>query len=138
MDKIPLYSPIQVGVSAFVGGPFGAVFTLWKNFRALGNERAATHTLIGGAVFIVAVLAVVPFLPDKFPNSPIPIAYTVAAIVIARQYQLTKQAIRESEQYQFRSNWNVFGISIGFMFLFLAVIGLWIFALIGLDLIKLD
>jgi hypothetical protein len=138
MDKIPVYSPTQVGVSAFVGGPFAVVFTLWKNFIALGERHAATQTLIWGALFNVAVLAVIPVLPDKFPNTAIPIAYTVAAYLMARRYQLTKQAIRESEQYRYRSNWNVFGISVGFMLLFLAVIALWLFGLSWLGLIKLE
>ena len=126
---IRLYSPNQVGCAAFFGGPFAAAFVLWSNFRALGKDVAARQTLIGGALFTLALLLIMPFLPDRFPNLAIPIAYTLAAGLSAQKYQLSKSAILESEQYAFQSNWNVFGVSIAMMIAFLIVIFLWVYAL---------
>jgi hypothetical protein len=135
MNKIKLYSPNQVGCAAFFGGPFAAVFVLWSNFCGLGKGVAARQTLIWGALFSLALLLALPFLPGRFPNLAIPIAYTLAAKLSADKYQLSKSAIRESEQYAFQSNWNVFGISFAMMVAFLIVIFLWAFALVSFSLV---
>jgi hypothetical protein len=129
MNKTKLYSPNQVVCAAFFGGPFAAVFVLWSNFCALGKGVAARQTLIWGAIFSLALLLALPFLPDKFPNLVIPIAYTLAARLYAGKYQLSKSAILQSEQHAFQSNWKVFGISFAMMIAFLIVIFLWAFAL---------
>ena len=137
MDKINIYSPTQVLVGSFVGGPIAAVFMLWKNFQALENRSGATQTIIWGAIFLVAVLVTLPYLPDKFPNYAIPAAYSGAAFAIAKQYQMSKQAILDSQQYTFQSNWNVFGIAVAFMVLFIVLIVAWLFALDHFGLITL-
>jgi uncharacterized membrane protein len=121
MEKAKLFSPNQVAGGSFLGGPFMAVFTLWWNFRALGNGKGVTQTLIWGTAFIVAVLAILPFLPEKFPNYVLPIAYMVAARQIADKYQSSKEAIAKSDQFTFISNWAVVGIAIGLLLAFFAV-----------------
>jgi hypothetical protein len=133
MDKIKLYSPNQVGCAAFIGGPFAAVFVLWTNFRALGKGAAAEQTLIGCGFLILALLLVLSFLPDSFPNHVIPVAYTLAAWLFADKYQLSKPAIRESEQFEFQSNWIVFGISITMLVASGILIFAWAFALGSFD-----
>jgi len=130
MNKIKLYSPNQVGCAAFFGGPFAAVFVLRSNFCALGKGVAARQTLIWGALSSLALLLALPFLPDKFPNLVIPIAYTLAAGHSANKYHLSKSAIQESEQYAFQSNWNVFRISIAMMIAYWILIFLWAFPLL--------
>jgi len=129
VDKIKIYSPRQVLAGSFVGGPIAAVFMLWKNFQALQNRPGATQAIIWGVIFLVAVLLILPYLPDKFPNYVIPAAYSGAAFAIANQYQMPKQAILDSQHYTFQSNWNVFGIAVGFIVLFIVVIVAWLFAL---------
>src|SRR2546430_5404072 len=111
VGKTKIYSPIQVAVSSFVGGPFAAVFVLWKNFQGLGSTSRAAQTVLWGTLLALLIFAGVAFLPERFPNYVIPIAYGGAAMSIAQQFQLSKKAILESEQYEIRSNWNVFGIS---------------------------
>jgi hypothetical protein len=51
-------------------------------------------------------------LPEKFPSAPFTITYVIAAHHIAKQYQVTKQGIIDSPQYDFHSNWRVFGIGV--------------------------
>jgi len=94
VDRIRLYTPAQVMVGSFVGGPFAAVYMLWMNFRALGEEAAARRTLIWGAVFVVAVFAVLPMLPANFPNYVMPVIYSLGARLVAERFHLTKQALR--------------------------------------------
>ena len=105
------------------------VYVLKKNYDALGNRRDSKRTLIGGSVFVLLILGVLPFLPDKFPNLLIPIAYSVAAMHIAEKYQMSKQAILASQQYGLQSNWNVFGISSGWFLAFLTIGVLWMLGL---------
>jgi len=134
MDRIKLYSPNQVAVAAFVGGPLAATFVLWSNFRALGNDLGARHTLIWGVLFVLLLLIVLSFLPDRFlGQAGILAAYTVMARHFAEKYHLSKSAIQESEQYAFQSNWNVFGMSVailvGSFIVVFSVLFVWFFAL---------
>lgn len=129
MDKVKIYSPNQMICGAFLGGPIGAVFLLYKNFAALGNKSAAKRTVIWGIAFNALLLVSIPFLPKNFPNEIIPIAYTCAAEQIARHRQMTKRAILDSSQYEFQSNWRVLGVSMGFLVAYCVLILLWVLAL---------
>jgi hypothetical protein len=137
VEKTKLYSTNQVGAASFVGGPFGVVYVLWRNFEALGRSSSATQALVLGGLFVAVVFAVLPLLPEKFPNYVIPLAYSLTARVLAEKYQMSKQAIADSEQYEFHSNWHVFGISVAFLIAFMAIAVLWVFGLDHLGLIKL-
>src|SRR5260221_5084868 len=112
--KIKLYSPLQVALASFGGGPFAVVYVLKKNFDALGKKVASRQTLIYGAIFNVFMLGA-PLLPipAKLPNYIIPIVYSVAARLFAEKHQMTKRAIRDSADYSFQSAWKVLGVSVG-------------------------
>ncbi len=138
MSKIRIYSPTQVAVGSFGGGPIATVYALWTNFRSLDNRSGAKQTIVWGSVFVVGLFLILPFLPDKFPNYAIPVAYSMTARLIAEKFQMTKTAILQSERYEFQSNWNVLGISIGFLIAFLIIAVAWLFALSSLGLWKLD
>jgi hypothetical protein len=138
MDKTKIYSPNQVAAGSFLGAPGAAVYLLWKNFKSLGNSSAAKRTLAWGSVLIVLLLAALPFIPSNFPNYAIPIAYTIIARLLAERLQMSKQAIADSEQYQFQSNWNVFGVAIGFLAAFAVVAFVFIFVLIQLGIYNPD
>jgi len=130
LDRIKLYSPMQVMVGSLVGGPFAAVYVLWMNFRALGEEAEAKWTLIWGAVFVATVFGILPLLPENFPNYVLPVIYSLGARLVAERFHLTKQAIKNSDRYAQQSNWNVLGISVAFL---LAFIVLAVGFVIGLD-----
>jgi hypothetical protein len=137
MDKIKVYSPGQVAVGSFIGGPIAAIYVIKKNFDALGNKADASKTVLWGAVFVVFLLVLLPFLPDNFPNAALPVAYTLAAWRVAEKYQISRKALLEDSPYERHSNWNVFGISVGFLVLFLVIFIPWMFALISLGIIKI-
>jgi hypothetical protein len=109
---IRLYSPAQAVCGALLGGPVGLVYFLHANFDALENDRLKKKTLVFGIVFILSLLVILSLLPEGFPSAPFTILYAVAAHYIAKRYQITKQGIIDSPQYDFHSNWRVFGISI--------------------------
>ncbi len=127
MEK--LYSPNQIGGGSFLGGPFAAVYFVWANFRALGEQGRAAGAMLWGVVFVLVILAVLPFLPEKFPNIVIPAIYSVGARLLAENYQLKKQAIADSDQYDFQSSWKVVGLALLFLAAFFIVAMIWLFAL---------
>jgi hypothetical protein len=138
VGKIKVYSPSQVAVGSFCGGPFAAVYLLWKNFQALGRSTAARQTLIWGVVFLLAMFASLPLLPDSFPNYAIPVAYALAAGFVADKYQMSKAAVAASAKHDFHSNWNVAGVSIIMIVSFFTVALAWMLGLYYFDLIKID
>ena len=119
--KTLVYSPRQVAFSAFFGGPLAAVYVLSKNYQALGKKRHAKATIIAGGFLTIFLLGILPFLPEKFPHTLIPIAYVVSATQVAEQLQMSKQAITGSEQYGFRSNYNILGVCAGWLSIFLVI-----------------
>ena len=105
----PIYSPGQVAAGAFIGGPVGLIYFLRENFVTLGNVQQARQSLIWGVVLIVALLVILPWLPDKFPGITFSIAYVVAGQQVAKTQQLTNEAIDASTHYMKASNGRVFG-----------------------------
>ena len=109
---VRLYSPMQVFSAAWIGGPLRMMWTLRSNFLALDQPARAGQTLIWGIVFTIALLAVMPFVPDGFPSFVIPIGYSFAGRYLAEKLQKTKQDIESSGNLSFHSNWKVLGIAL--------------------------
>ena len=129
-----LYTPGQIRAGSFLGGPIVAAYFLRENFRILGRSSEARTTVMWGAALVVGLMALVPFLPTRFPNYLVPILYATAAGSVADKWQLKKQAIIDSGTYQVQSNWRVFGMSILLMLAFLVIMVLEIFGLAALGL----
>jgi hypothetical protein len=124
-----LYSPRQSTMAAFFGGPLAAVYVVRNNYTELGKEASARSAIAWGSLLVLALLLVLPFLPEKFPNTAIPLAYSLAVGQLVEKLQLSKEAIRESEQYDFESNWRVAGVSVLSLLLFLVLMVAWMFLL---------
>lgn len=129
MDKTKLYSPNQVGIGSFLGGPFAAIYFVWSNFRAMGSTAEARTTMILGVIVCVALLFILPVLPESFPNLAIPIVYTVVARLVAEKMQMSKADIERSETYGFQSVGNVAGFAVALLVAFVVVFFAWILAL---------
>jgi hypothetical protein len=137
MLKTSVYSPTQVAIGSFIGGPLATVFFLGKNFACLHNRTGLQKTCIYGTAFIALLFIILPLLPDSFPNYAIPAAYIIAARKIVEKYQLSKTAIAQSSDYSFQSNAKVFLISLGFLIAFLVLMVGWIMGLAQMGIIKL-
>lgn len=129
MEKQRVYSPTQAASGAFLGGPIAAVLFLKQNFRALGNPNGESKVRIYGAAFVLLVFGIAPFLPEEFPNMAIPLATVITTRLVVEKYQVSKQAIVESELLEFHSNWRVLGVSLAclvasFAILFALIVGL--------------
>ena len=129
-----LYTPLQIRAGSFLGGPIASVYFLRENFRVLGKVPEAKTTLAWGIPFVICLWALLPFLPTRFPNYVIPLAYSIAAGSIAEKWQLQKQAIVNPGKYQFQSSWRVFGLALLFLLAFLIVGGVEYFCLVALGL----
>src|SRR5262245_40536180 len=53
-----LYTPRQVVIASFLGGPLGGCWLLARNVRRQGEPRTAQITLAVGAVFTAALVAI--------------------------------------------------------------------------------
>lgn len=130
MNKQAVYSPTQAALGSFLGGPLASVIFIKHNYRVLGNSEAEKKTLLYGAVLLAALIGLLPFLPDRFPNMAIPIATIFATRAIIEKYQFTKRAIADSSSLTFQSNWRVVWLSLSCLVLFLLAA---IAVMLGLD-----
>jgi hypothetical protein len=109
--QIKLYSPVQVACGT-IGGPVGLIYFLKSNFSALGEYKFERITLIVGILLIPSLVISLVALPENFPSYPFTIAYILSALYVANKYQMTKQAIVDSPQHGFHSNWRVLWIGL--------------------------
>ena len=119
MEAKKVLSPAQIAGGSFWGGPIATVYYLRKNYLATGNKELAQKALLYGTLFIIFMLGLIPFLPEKFPSIALHLAYCLAARQIAKTTQLKKEQIEGSEEYTFESNWKIFGVGILTMLIWL-------------------
>lgn len=80
MAKNKLYSPRQATTASIIGGPLAGLYVVRTNYQEMGRQAAARSALIYGLVFIAALFAILPFLPERFPNVVLPVAYSLAQL----------------------------------------------------------
>tara|TARA_R110000822_G_scaffold60287_4_gene150188 strand:+ start:20646 stop:21071 length:426 start_codon:yes stop_codon:yes gene_type:complete len=120
INELKLYSPFQVTLGSFFGGPIAMVYFLWKNFKTLGKSDAARQTIIWGVVFNVVLLACLQFLPSNFPEIAIPFVYALVAMQMASSWHMDKEDIEVSATFNFQSNWRVLIYSLVFFITWIA------------------
>jgi hypothetical protein len=126
-----IFSPNQVLAASFLGGPMAMVYVLWKNFQSLENPHGMHQILFWGSIFIIALILFSPLLPNSWLDFVIPFAYPLAAWSLAESFQMSKQAIADSQAYEFQSAWNVIAVSIVFLTAMVVVTFTWFFALVA-------
>jgi hypothetical protein len=135
LEKKKIFSPNQVLACSFFGGPMAMIYALWKNFQVLERPNDMQHILFWGALFIGLLLLFSPFIPD-WAEIVVPIVYSFGARSIAQNHQITKEAIRDSTDYEFQPALNVAAVCtvffVGFVVLTFAVV----FALISAGVIE--
>ena len=129
--KRKIYSPNQVFAAAFLGGPMAMVYVLWKNFQTLEDSHGMQQILFWGSIFIIALMLFSPLLPNSWLDFVIPFAYPLAAWSLAESFQMSKQAIADSQDYEFQSAWNVIAVSTVFLVAMVVVAFTWFFLLVA-------
>jgi hypothetical protein len=134
LAQTKIYSPNQVLAVSFLGGPMAMVYALWKNFQNLEDRHGMHQILFWGSIFIVAMMLFAPLMPATWPDYVLPFAYSFAAWSLAERHQMTKQAIADSQTYEFQTAGNVIAVSILFLLAMMATALIWYsgLALIGL------
>ena len=79
-----LYTSGQHFVAAFLGTPIAAALIAASNYRRLGRDRAARNVIWWGIVATVVLLGVTYVLPDRFPNTVLPLAYCIGVRALAQ------------------------------------------------------
>jgi hypothetical protein len=115
LAKTKIYSPNQVLAVSFLGGPMAMVYALWKNFHDLEDPHGMRQILLWGSFFIIALMAFAPLMSSTWPDYVLPFAYPFAAWSLAERHQMTKQAITDSQTYEFQTVPNVIAVSIIFL-----------------------
>jgi len=118
MEPKKFYSPLQIALGSLWGGPLAAVYFLRKNYLALGKTESAQKTVVIGSLLILALIALLAYLPENFPSMIIPFVYCAAAAKVAMSTQLEKADIAKADEFEFASNWGVFGLGIVSLVLF--------------------
>lgn len=113
-----LYTPSQVGFLTFLFGPLCGVWLLKSNFDVLGKPEYSKRTLINGIGASLFLFVGSLLLPQKFPTYVVPVIFSFFASFVARRFQLTREAILESEQFAIESSWK--GLKIGLLAMLLS------------------
>lgn len=121
-QKQRTYTVGQIGVCTFLSGPIAGGWMLSKNYAAFGEEDKSRAALMYTGLGIIALCALLPFVPENFPSSAIPAAYTGAVGYVA---YTDKENI---ETFTRQSHWKAFGLSLVSLVIFLVLIGIALYA----------
>ncbi len=124
MKKV--FSPSQIKVATFIGGPMAAAYFLKKAFESIDKSNIAKRSFYISLLVTIIVIFTLPLLPERTPNHLIPILYLIPVVAVLNKYYMTKEEIENSDNLLFESNWKVFGLSCSFAALFI-VLGLGVF-----------
>ncbi|MEL7025049.1 MAG: hypothetical protein AAGL69_15040 [Pseudomonadota bacterium] len=136
-DAIAVYSPNQVSIGTFLAGPLAAVYFLHSNYMALQKQELAARTIPLGVLFTIVLIALLPFVPEGFPNIVIPLAYGLAVKAIVDRTQFTTDDIEANPNYRRISTWKVAGICVVALILFFIVMIPVLLILDGLGVVKI-
>ena len=117
-----LFSPTQGAMGAFFLGPITGMYAIQANFAALGDPVRRTQTMIYGSLFIIGVALLSPFVPEKVPAAAFGMLYMIPTRWVMDKLQLSKQQITDSEDYDFHSNWLVFGVGLLAIVVYMVII----------------
>lgn len=114
-----LYSPMQVSLATYLGGPLSAIYFLKVNFDALGKSTFAKRVTFFGALITILLIFAIPVISSHLSSSIIPLLYLFPVMFVVHKYQMSKIDISDSKEFSFHSNWRVCGMSILWMFVYL-------------------
>ncbi len=131
LREVALYSPGQVGIGVFLGGPVAFIYFLHSNFRHLGESQRAINVLLGGVALIAVAFVVVLFAPTRWIGYGLSLGSVFLARGIASSYQTPNYV---TVPHYRQSGWKVFGLSIVCFILSMLIIAV---PIIGLAFVKI-
>jgi hypothetical protein len=82
-----LFTTGQITTATLIGAPIAGCILLYRNYRALGEVNEARKALMWGAVSTLLILWLSTLLPQRFPNSALPIGYCFAMMQLTKRLQ---------------------------------------------------
>lgn len=82
-----LFSVGQITLATFFGAPIAGCLLAARNYQVLGKSRSAWLSLAAGIISTTLLFIIVFFLPENFPNSPLPAVSCVGMYYYAKQSQ---------------------------------------------------
>lgn len=137
MSERKVYSPLQAAMGTFLGGPLASVYFIKKNFTATSNYEGSSKTLTYGGALLVALLCILPFIPEDFPTLPIPLLFVFLTKVLIEKFQFDKDTIEKDHTLTFHSNWRVFFIGLASLIVFSVLIFIQVLIMDSLGIITL-
>lgn len=122
MNELKMYSPNQVFLGSILGGPLAMLYFLWANFKTLGKSKEAKYTVIYGAVFALALILFLRFVPEQIPGAIAQCTYSFVALIMVDTLQMNRDEVRAADNYSFQSNWRVLACAVGLYLTWLAII----------------
>ena len=126
-----IYTPTNVLLGSFLGGPLVAGYFISRNFSAFGESEKAWLTWII-TIIAAAVIFCIAFSLSETNSRAIPAAYTVMAYTLARHYQGDSIDAHVNAGGAKHGWLNVIGISIAGLILTLVLVAV-IAVLVGVD-----
>jgi hypothetical protein len=111
-NAVDVFSPRQIFLGSYLGGPVAALYYLKSNYRVLNNTVAEKSVLFAGGIFIALLTVSLLNIPDNFPRLAIPLFYSGIALLISENLQINKKTEATSKKYRFCSSWRVTKIAI--------------------------
>ncbi|MGX9417354.1 hypothetical protein ACXJY6_05145 [Vibrio sp. RC27] len=116
-----VYSPMQISIGTYLGGPLAAIYFLKVNFDTLGKKQFSNRTLFYGSLIVLCLILLVPFLSLHLSSSIIPLLYLFPTMFIAHKYQLTRDKIDDSKEFDMQPYWLTVVMTVVWMIAYLVV-----------------
>src|SRR5687768_5326078 len=104
-EKLPLFTPNQIGAAAFFGTLIASAWLARNNFIAMGDKKSGDKALLAGVVVTMGLMALAFVLPEGTPS----VIFTIPQIVLALQLgkKFFEHRMITAERL---SNWKVAGV----------------------------
>lgn len=122
INELKMYSPNQVFLGSILGGPLAMLYFLWANFKTIGKLKEAKYTVIYGALFTLALILFLRFVPEQIPGAIAQCTYSFVALIMVDTLQMNRDEVRAKDNYSFQSNWRVLAYAVGLYLMWLATI----------------
>jgi hypothetical protein len=124
-EKVPLFTPNQIGAAAFFGTLVASGWLARSNFIAMGDKRSGDRALLLAIVVTIAIMMLAFVLPDGTPSLIFAIPQIALALQLGKKHFEHRMITAER-----LSSWKVAGVcALSFVLLATVVIGI----AVGLD-----
>ena len=75
-DLMRFYTPRQIYLASFVGSPIAAAWFFSRNYAAMSERSKGIRAIWMGLLATILLFVISTYLPEKFPNTVLPIAWS--------------------------------------------------------------